>query len=153
MAYVFGGSKEYTGLDLAKAHAHLIKNKGLGLNHFDLVAGHFVAALTELGVEPALVQEAAAVVLSTRPIFDPAQYPTKEVAAAQQEKPSLAERLGGEAALVAAVDLFYAKITVDPELKRFFEKTPLPLLKRKQVGFLDMLHAVGPRCFPWDICN
>jgi truncated hemoglobin YjbI len=82
MLYVFGGSKEYTGLDLAKSHAHLIRHKGLGLNHFDLVAGHFVAALTELGVEAALVQEAAAVVLSTRPIFDPAQYPKKKAAAA-----------------------------------------------------------------------
>ena len=77
-------------------------------------------------------------VLSTRPVFDPAQYLKKEEVAAPaapalEEKPSLAERLGGEAALVAAVDLFYSKITVDPELKRFFEKIPLTLLKQKQV--------------------
>jgi hypothetical protein len=65
----------------------------------------------------------------------------------QQEKPSLAERLGGEAALAAAVDLLYAKITVDPELKRFFDKIPLPVLKRKQVGFLYMRCAVITRRF------
>jgi truncated hemoglobin YjbI len=152
MAYAFGASKEYTGLDLAKAHAHLIKHKGLGLDHFDLVAGHFVAALTELGVEEGLVQEAAAVVLSTRPIFDPAQYLDKKAEAAapagtacpaaaavegaagsDAEEPTLAARLGGEAALVAAVDLFYEKLVADPELARFFEKIPIKLLKQKQV--------------------
>ena len=148
MEYVFGGCKEYNGLDLAKAHAHLIKRKGLGLNHFDLVAGHFVAALTELGVEEGLVQEAAAVVLTTRPIFDPAQYqaaavvpaPTDAAAASATsavvpaEKPSLAERLGGETALVAAVDLFYVKLLKDPELVRFFDNVPMKLQKQKQAS-------------------
>ena len=46
-----------------EAHKHLTLNDA----HFDAVAGHFVATLKELGVDQAVIDEAAAVVMTTRP--------------------------------------------------------------------------------------
>jgi len=65
MTWAFGGPTEYKGRDLRTAHAGLVKN-GLGDAHFDAVAGHLVATLTELGVAPALIQEAIGIVGSQR---------------------------------------------------------------------------------------
>ena len=50
MTYAFGGSGSYSGVGLAEAHAHLIRDKGLKREHFDMVAGHLVASLESLGV-------------------------------------------------------------------------------------------------------
>ncbi|KAI8473828.1 MAG: hypothetical protein J3K34DRAFT_466299 [Monoraphidium minutum] len=63
MALAFGGPNDYKGRSMGAAHA------GLDLNdaHFDAVAGHFVSTLRELGVDAAVVDEAAAVVMTTRP--------------------------------------------------------------------------------------
>ena len=74
MSMAFGSGKQYSGQDLAKAHEHMIREQGLGLPHFDAVAGHLVASMRQLGVEEGLVNEAAAIVMSTRHIFDPANY-------------------------------------------------------------------------------
>lgn len=62
MALAFGGPNDYKGKAMGPAHAAL----ALSDEHFDAVAGHFVATLTELGVDPQVVGEAAAVVLSTK---------------------------------------------------------------------------------------
>lgn len=61
MQYAFGGPEAYQGKDLAEAHAHLIRDKGLNVRHFDLVAGHFVASLKELGVAQEHIEEATQV--------------------------------------------------------------------------------------------
>lgn len=63
MALAFGGPDDYKGRSMYEAHKHL----SLTDAHFDAVAGHFVATLKELGVDAAVIDEAAAVVLSTRP--------------------------------------------------------------------------------------
>lgn len=70
ISYAFGGGP-YTGRDLVASHRKMIKEQGLGLKHFDAVAGHLVKTMTELGVPQPLIDEAAAIVMSTRPIFDP----------------------------------------------------------------------------------
>ncbi|GBF94693.1 hypothetical protein Rsub_07429 [Raphidocelis subcapitata] len=62
MSLVFGGPNEYKGRDMYTAHKHLPLTDA----HFDAVAGHFVSTLNELGVEKAVVEEATAVVASTR---------------------------------------------------------------------------------------
>lgn len=66
MTTAFGGPPEYRGRDLRTAHATLVKNKGLSDVHFDAVAGHLKATLTELGVGEDLIGEALAIVASTR---------------------------------------------------------------------------------------
>ena len=71
MKYAFGGAPQWTGKSILDAHRHLIKEQGLNLTHYDAVAGHFVATLQELGVPEDLLNEAAGIVLTTRPIFDP----------------------------------------------------------------------------------
>jgi hemoglobin len=66
MTWAFGGPSEYRGRDLTTAHASLVKNKGLGDQHFDAVAKHLDATLRELGVSQDLIQEALGIVGSTR---------------------------------------------------------------------------------------
>ncbi len=66
MTRAFGGPPAYQGRDLRTAHADLVKNKGLGDAHFDAIARHLDATLTELGVARDAIDEALAVVGSTR---------------------------------------------------------------------------------------
>ena len=49
---------------------------------------------------------------------------------------TLFERLGGEEAIVAAVDLFYDKIRLDPRIARFFEGMDMDNLTTKQVSLM-----------------
>lgn len=54
---------------------------------------------------------------------------------------SLYERLGGESAIMAAVDLFYEKVLADPLTRPFFDGVDMEIQSRKQVAF--MTHAMG----------
>ena len=49
---------------------------------------------------------------------------------------SLYERLGGDAAVHAAVDIFYQKILADPEINVFFDHIDMDKQMRKQRAFL-----------------
>ena len=50
--------------------------------------------------------------------------------------PSLYDRLGGKAAITAAVGQFYGCVLADPELQPFFVKTNMKWLKTRQAQFL-----------------
>ena len=52
------------------------------------------------------------------------------------ERASLYERIGGEGALMAAVDLFYRKVLTDPLTKPFFEKLDMIAQTKKQIAFM-----------------
>lgn len=65
LTMAFGGPNTYSGRDLRTAHARLVAG-GLGDAHFDAVAGHLSATLTELGVARELVDEVLAIAGSTR---------------------------------------------------------------------------------------
>ncbi len=56
---------------------------------------------------------------------------------------SLYERLGGEAAVNAAVDIFYRRVLVDPSIRHFFDKTDMDEQRAKQKAFLSMVFG-GP---------
>lgn len=49
---------------------------------------------------------------------------------------SLYARIGGESAIMAAVDLFYEKVLDDPLTRPFFEKLDMETQSRKQVAFM-----------------
>src|SRR5882724_6450130 len=49
--------------------------------------------------------------------------------------PSIYDAIGGEPALAAVVDDFYARVTADPELAVFFAGTNMTKLKGRQVEF------------------
>jgi hemoglobin len=51
-----GGPSHYTGLDMRKGHAHLVKH-GLNDTHFNAVAEHLAGTLKELGVAAPLIQQ------------------------------------------------------------------------------------------------
>ena len=65
MTMAFGGPHDYTGRDLTTAHAGLIK-RGLNDDHFDRVGACLEAALEELSVDAALIDETLALVETTR---------------------------------------------------------------------------------------
>ena len=50
---------------------------------------------------------------------------------------SLYQRVGGEAAIMAAATLLYEKVLADPELAPFFGKLDMDQQVRKQVAFLS----------------
>jgi truncated hemoglobin YjbI len=57
-----GGPERYDGPDLRSAHARL----RITGHQFDVTAGHLVATLDELGIDPAVAAEVVAVVASLR---------------------------------------------------------------------------------------
>lgn len=57
--------------------------------------------------------------------------------------PSLFERLGGEAAIEAAVVLFYEKVMADARLAPFFGDLDMNAQIQKQIGFMTMAFG-GP---------
>lgn len=58
-------------------------------------------------------------------------------------KQSLYEQLGGEAAVNAAVDVFYRKVLSDDRVSRFFDDIDMDRQIAKQKGFLTMAFG-GP---------
>ncbi len=56
---------------------------------------------------------------------------------------SLFEKIGGEAAVNAAVDLFYRKVLADPQINEFFDDTDMDAQRGKQKAFLTMAFG-GP---------
>ena len=56
---------------------------------------------------------------------------------------NLYERLGGEAAVDAAVDIFYRKVLSDERVNEFFDGVDMEQQAAKQKGFLTMVFG-GP---------
>lgn len=56
---------------------------------------------------------------------------------------SLYEQIGGEAAVNAAVDIFYRKVLADHRINRFFDNTDIEKQAAKQKAFLTMAFG-GP---------
>lgn len=63
VSQVMGGPVEYTGRDLRAAH----EGKGISRDDFGAVAGHLVTALSEAGVEPAIIDRTVTAVAGTEP--------------------------------------------------------------------------------------
>ncbi len=65
LTMAFGGPNNYSGEDMRRGHAHLVK-QGLNDSHFDAVMENLGATLTELKVPGDLIAQAAAIAESTR---------------------------------------------------------------------------------------
>lgn len=65
LTMAFGGPHNYSGDDMRKGHAHLVK-QGLNDSHFDAVMENLGATLKELNVPAELIGQAAAIAESTR---------------------------------------------------------------------------------------
>jgi len=59
---------------------------------------------------------------------------------------SLFERVGGAAAVEAAVDLFYRKVLADPKINTFFDGVDMDEQRGKQKSFLTMVFG-GPNTY------
>lgn len=60
-----------------------------------------------------------------------------------ESTPSIYDKLGGEAAINAAVDIFYRKVLADDRIKHFFDSTDMASQHVKQKAFLTMAFG-GP---------
>jgi hemoglobin len=65
LTMAFGGPNNYTGLDMRKGHARLVKD-GLNDSHFDAVVEDLGATLKELKVPDHLIAQVAAIAETTR---------------------------------------------------------------------------------------
>ncbi len=65
LTMAFGGPHNYTGLDMRKGHAHLVK-QGLNDSHFDAVVEHLSTTLTVLNVDQKHIDQVMAIAESTR---------------------------------------------------------------------------------------
>lgn len=59
---------------------------------------------------------------------------------------TLYERIGGTAAVKAAVDIFYGKVLADDRIKHFFENVDMAAQNAKQRAFLIMAFG-GPNAY------
>lgn len=59
---------------------------------------------------------------------------------------SLYDRLGGEAAVDAAVDIFYRKVLSDPRISSFFDTVDMDRQRAKQKSFLTVAFG-GPNSY------
>ena len=96
---------------------------GLNETHFDMVAGHLVETLKGLQVKADLIDEIIAVIAPLRSVFE------------NEKKVHLLEKIGGPAALEAAVEIFYEKIVADPNLAKFFDGVDMDKLMRAFSSF------------------
>lgn len=140
LTMVFGGPAHYTGEDMRIGHAHLV-DKGLDNSHFDAVMENLGSTLTELGVPNDLIGEAAAIAESVRQ--DVLAGYTDEEKAAMAGNKTLFDRIGGEAAVDAAVDVFYRKVLADDRINKFFEGIDMERQAAKQKAFLTFAFG-GP---------
>ena len=140
LTMAFGGPNEYTGEDMRKGHAHLVE-KGLNDSHFDAVVENLGATLQELDVPAELIAEAAAIAESTR--SDVLAGYTEAEKASMSDPNSLYNRIGGDAAVNAAVELFYRKVLADDRINQFFETVDMEKQAAKQKAFLTMAFG-GP---------
>jgi hemoglobin len=62
LTFATGGPSIYHGKDMKAAHA----GRGIHNKEFDLVAGHVISTMKELGVSEALIDETAALLLTLR---------------------------------------------------------------------------------------
>jgi hemoglobin len=65
LTMAFGGPHNYTGEDMRKGHAHLVK-MGLDDSHFDAVVEDLGSTLEELNVPQELINEVVAICETTR---------------------------------------------------------------------------------------
>ncbi|WAR44366.1 group I truncated hemoglobin [Methylomonas rapida] len=65
LTMAFGGPNNYSGADMRRGHAHLVK-MGLDDSHFDAVMEHLTGTLRELNVPQNLIDQVAAIAESTR---------------------------------------------------------------------------------------
>jgi hemoglobin len=118
--------KDLDVASLIREKHHRLFALGLNETHFDKVASHLVATLQGLQVSESLIDEIVSVIAPLRSVFETGK------------KEHLLDKIGGMAALEAAVDLFYEKILADDELAPFFAKTNMARLKEHQRNFLSL---------------
>ncbi|MBI1195787.1 MAG: group 1 truncated hemoglobin [Gammaproteobacteria bacterium] len=94
-----------------------------------------------MGVPNDLIAEVAAIAETTR--ADVLAGFTAEEKAARAKQASLFERIGGEAAVDAAVYNFYRRVLADDRINRFFEGVDMEKQAAKQKAFLTMVFG-GP---------
>ncbi len=151
LTMAFGGPNNYTGRDMRLGHAHLVE-KGLNDTHVDVIIELLGETLKELNVPDDLIAQVADIANSVRADVL-AGYTEEEKQTMTTEDKTLYEKLGGEAAVNAAVDIFYRKVLADDRVNKFFEGVDMEKQAAKQKAFLTMAFG-GPNNYTGrDMCT
>ena len=126
---------------LIKKHQRFVVSKGLNETHFDRTISHLVGTLECLHMDPALVAEAAAIVVQLRPAFENPNPPiasTRSSTAINADE-DLATLLGGQSKLQIMVCDLSKRIRLDPELAPFFLHMPFQVMNITSCTFYGLL--------------
>merc|ERR1719199_2145066 len=123
---------------MREAHKEANQGKFPTSDQFDLVAGHLVATLNELGVGEKEIEDIVAIAMSVK------NDVTGKGQRKQEHVKALFDRIGGTAAVDAAVEMFYGKIMADDRLQPLFQATNMAKLKQHQKLFLTQAFG-GPK--------
>eukprot|EP00659_Diplonema_papillatum_P013666 gene13666-21024_t len=134
LTFAFGGPGKYNGRSMRDAHRVMVKDKGLSDSHYDVIVSLLGQTLKELGVPASDVREAAAIANSVR---------DDVLCKGEDLKETLFARLGGAAAVNAAVDKFYAKVLADARVSHFFDKVDMKKQRAMQKAFFTFAFG-GP---------
>ena len=149
---------------LALRHQRLLEDVGLSSRHFDRILVHLAMALKSIWMEQAVIDEVVKSLGKYRTAFqnETDMAPTKSGGSEdnklkrkmtkaldrnERAHNTLLYRLGGEDALEATIEEFYALILQDPELGSFFQGMSLKHLKLHQLRFMKMAFTHIPKYF------
>jgi hemoglobin len=148
MSYALGAPKKYTGLAMDAAHRRLIEKEGMNDSHFDATVENLDLTLEELGIAYELRGEVKNALEGLREQTmcrgkwsKPSPEELKLTAGSAAPQKTLFERIGGDAAVEAAVDKFYKRMLADERVARFFRNTNMAHQRQKQINFMS--YALG----------
>lgn len=104
------------------------------------------SGLYRLEAELLLVLDVGEVLVLGAPLVERTAVASPEPSGETRPAATLFERLGGSAAIEAAVDIFYRKLLADERVRAFFEGVDMKRQARGQRAFLTMLMG-GPNAY------
>jgi len=140
LLYVLDGGNrhKYHGLSMDAAHRRLVKNEGLSDFHFNATAENLNNTLLELGVQDDVRNQVMGAVDGLRDqVLCRGKWAIDESEKKPAPQKTLYERLGGEPAVEAAVEIFYKKMLADERVARFFKNTNMAKQHLKQKSFMS----------------
>ena len=136
LTFAFGGTNNYSGVELKKAHQSLVTKDGLNKDHYDEFIKLLGETLTELQISDTDIIEVIKVANSFRE-----EILTQDVEVVPNTP--LFERLGGDTAIDTAVDNLYDHILDDDRVNHFFKGVNMIKQRAIQKSFLKFAFG-GP---------
>ena len=128
LTYAFGGPNHYSAKNMRDGHRSMVRDQGLNDMHFDIIQNLLSDTLRDLGVTEDDVADVNRFTESMRDdVLCKGEHENIE---------SLYVRMGGEVAMQAVTEEFYAKVMRDARIFRFFDRVDMTKQHHLQKEFL-----------------